>query len=175
MLARSCGCMKTVPEQIDHSMRKEFVRESVTMALYLSLSLMAVLLAIPTDSDHVVEDPVGLLFLTAIGLLVAHLLASAVSSRLVSRGLMDAAARTIAFAQIVGGLVVVVLVMIPMVLFDAPTSIQAAEGLLLAFVAGLGYLAARQSNASVLRSSLYAGSVVVGVAIVLVLKAAVGH
>lgn len=161
-------------EQIDHHARREFVREAVTMALYLSLSLLAVLLAIPTGGATA-EDPVGLLFLTAVGLLVAHLLAFAISSRLVSRGLMDSEARLIAFAQVVGGIIVVVLVMIPMILFDAPTSIQVAEGLLLAFVAGNGYLAARQADISVLRSWLYVASVVVSVVIVLGLKAAVGH
>lgn len=153
--------------------RREFFREAVTMALYLTLSLLAVLLAIPSSSEG--GDPIGLVFLTAVGLLVAHLLAFAISSRLVSRGLLDGQARMILFAQILAGGFVVLLVMIPMLLFDAPTSIRVAEGLLMAFVAWMGYLAARQANVSVLRSWLYVASVVVSVMIVLAIKAAVGH
>lgn len=167
--------MVAVAPDLPHSSRREFVRESVTMALYLSLSLLAVLLAIPTSSQGSVEDPVGLIFLTAVGLLVAHLLAFAISSRLVSSGSLDAEARLIAVAQIAGGAVVVVLVMLPMIFFDAPTSVQLAQGLLLAFVAGVGYLAARQSQVSRIRSLVYVAVVVVSVLVVLALKAAVGH
>ncbi len=114
-------------------------------------------------------------FLTAVGLLVAHLLAFAISSRLVSRGLLDAQARLIATALLVAGAFVIVLVMIPMILFDAPTSIQVAEGLLLAFVASMGYLAARQAQVSKVRSWVYVLSVIVSVLIVLALKSAIGH
>ncbi len=141
------------------------------MALYLSLSLMAVLLAIPTAQSGQ-DDPISLVFLTAVGLLVAHLLAFAISSRLVSRGLLDAEARLIATAQVAAGVFVIVLVMIPMILFDSPTSIQVAEGLLLAFVAWMGYLAARQAKVSKIRSWMYVLSVIVSVLIVLALKSA---
>jgi len=161
-------------ESAPHGGRREFVREAVTMALYLSLSLMAVLLAIPT-AESGQGDPGSLVFLTAVGLLVAHLLAFAISSRLVSRGLLDAEARLIATAQIVAGAFVIVLLMIPMILFDAPTSIQVAEGLLLAFVAWMAYLAARQAEISQFRSWMYVLSVIVSVLIVLALKSAVGH
>ncbi len=167
--------MVAVTHETTDSSRKEFVREAVTMALYLSLSLLAVLLAIPTSSEKSVGDPVGLIFLTAIGLLVAHLLAFAISSRLVSSGSLDAEARLIAFAQIAGGALVVLLVMLPMIFFDAPTSVQVAQALLLAFVAGVGYLAARQSNVSRFRALVYVAVVVVSVLVVLGLKAAVGH
>jgi len=164
----------TEPTAAHHEGHREFVREAVTMALYLSLSLLAVLLAIPSTSAPQ-EDPVSLVFLTAVGLLVAHLLASAISSRLVSRGMLDGEARLSAFAQVAAGAFVIGLVMIPMILFDAPTSIRVAEGLLLAFVAWMGYLAARQADVSVLRSWMYVLSVIVSVLIVLALKAAVGH
>jgi hypothetical protein len=167
--------MVAVSHEASPSSRKEFIREAVTMALYLSLSLLAVLLAIPTSSNGSVQDPVGLIFLTAVGLLVAHLLAFAISSRLVTRGMLDAQARLIALAQIVGGAVVVVLVMLPMLFFDAPTSVQIGQALLLTFVAAVGYLAARQSQVSRFRSLVYVGVVVVSVLVVLGLKAAVGH
>lgn len=152
--------------------KREFVKEAVTMALYLSLSVLAVLLAIPTSTT---EDPIGLVFLTSVGLLAAHLLAFAISSRLVSSGELDSEARVIIGAQIVAGVFVVTLVMIPMLVFDAPLSVQLAEGLLIAFVAWIGYLAARQANASKIRSFIYVGVVILSVVVVLGLKAAVGH
>lgn len=152
--------------------KRETVREAVTMALYLSLSLLAVLLAVPTT---VQEDPVALVVLTAVGLLVAHLLAFTISSRLVSEGVLDAESRRIAAAQILSGLGVVVLVTIPMLLFDAPTSLYVAEALLLLVVVAVGYLAAKAARASTLRSVVYVAVVVGSVLVVLALKAMVGH
>ncbi len=152
--------------------RKEAVREGVTMALYLSLSLLAVLLAVPTT---VQEDPVALVTLTALGLLVAHLVAFTISSRLVSEGVFDAESRSVAAAQIAAGLAVVVLVTVPMLLFDAPTSLYVAQALLVLVFAGVGYLAARASKASVLRSVIYVAVVLAVVAVVLMVKALVGH
>ncbi len=81
----------------------------------------------------------------------------------------------IATAQVAAGVFVIVLVMIPMILFDSPTSIQVAEGLLLAFVAWMAYLAARQAEISQFRSWMYVLSVIVSVLIVLALKSAIGH
>lgn len=167
--------MGTVEEQVTDQHRREFWREAVTMALYLSLSLLAVLLAVPTSASTAEENPVGLVLLTAVGLLVAHLLAFAVSSRLVSRGVLDAQARLIAFAQIMGGLAVVVLVTVPLLLFDAPASLRIAQGLMLALVALVGFLAARQADVSTLRALVYVAAVVASALLVLILKAAVGH
>ena len=142
------------------------------MALYLSLSLLAVLLAVPASTD---EDPVALVVLTALGLLVAHLVAFSISSRLVSEGVFDAESRRVAAAQVAAGLAVVALVTVPMLLFDAPTSLYVAQALLVLVVVGVGYLAARAARASVLRSVAYVAVVVLAVACVLVLKALVGH
>ena len=153
-------------------MHRETVREAVTMALYLSLSLLAVLLAVPASTD---EDPVALVVLTALGLLVAHLVAFSISSRLVSEGVFDAESRRVAAAQVAAGLAVVALVTVPMLLFDAPTSLYVAQALLVLVVVGVGYLAARAARASVLRSVAYVAVVVLAVACVLVLKALVGH
>ena len=166
------GCMGHMTQTTaSPHVRREFWREAVTMALYLSLSLLAVLVAVPTQG----EDPVGLLILTAIGLLVAHLLAFAISSRLVTKGVFDAEARRIAGAQVAGGVAVIVLVTLPLLLLDAPASLQVAQGLMVALVAGVAYLAARQANVGRGRALLYTAVVVLSVSVVLILKAAVGH
>ncbi|HRY08448.1 MAG: hypothetical protein H6528_00885 [Actinobacteria bacterium] len=97
------------------------------------------------------------------------------SSRLVSEGVFDAESRRVATAQVAAGLAIVIVVTIPMLLFDAPTSLHVAETLLLLVVLGVGYLTARAAQASVLRSVLYLVAVLLVVAGVLVIKALVGH
>lgn len=170
----ACDSMRLV-EDLTAEHRREFWREAVTMALYLSLSLLAVLLAVPTSSAATEGELVGQVLLTAIGLLVAHLLAFAVSSRLVSSGILDAQARLVGFAQVVGGLAVVALVTAPLLLFDAPTSLRVAQGLMLGLVACVGYLAARQADISRAKALVYVVLVVLSAVVVLILKAAVGH
>lgn len=141
------------------------------MALYLSLSLLAVLLAFPsTGGEHL-----GEIFLTAIGLLVAHLVAFGISSRLVSKGVLDEQARLVAFAQIVGGIAVIVLVMLPLLVLAPPVSLQVAQALMLGFVAYVGYVAARQADVSRGRALRYVGFVVASVMIVLLVKSLAGH
>lgn len=153
---------------------REYVREAVTMALYLSLSLLAVLFALPTKTAAQ-GDPVTLVLMTAVGLLVAHLLAFAISSRLVSQGQLDDTYRRAATAQLAAGAFVVILVTAPMILFDTPTSLRVAEGLLLVLIAGVGFEAARQANASVFRALMYVAVVIVAAGAVLVVKALAGH
>lgn len=153
---------------------KEFARESVTMALYLSLSLLAVLLAIPADSLNG-KNPVGVLLMTAIGLLVAHLLASAIASRLVSGGVLDAESRATFAAQILAGVVVTLLMLLPMLFVHPPGSFWLSEGLLLAFVCWVGYVAARQAEKSALRAWAYVAAVFLSVVLVLVVKSFAEH
>lgn len=141
------------------------------MALYLSLSLLAVLLALPSAT----HDPLGPLLLTALGLLVAHLLAFAISSRLVTKGVLDGQARLAIAAQVVGGLVVVALATLPLLVWDAPSGLRVAEALMLALVAGVGYLAARQADVSRLRALVYVALVIASALVVLLVKSLTGH
>src|SRR4026208_1709237 len=63
------------------------LHEGVTMALYFSLSLLAVIVALPWDvefRDH--ATPVKDIFLTGIGLIVAHTFAYLLSTRFVEGG-----------------------------------------------------------------------------------------
>lgn len=158
----------------DPQTTKEFVREAVTMALYLSLSLIAVLLAIPAPSPEE-GDPIKVMFLTASGLLIAHLLAGSIASRLVSRGLIDPEGRAVAIAQIVGGLGVIALVIAPLLVLNPPWSLRMAVWLLLAFVCWVGYVAARQASVSRIRALAYVAVILLVVVAVLFIKSFVGH
>lgn len=158
-----------------HAVRREVWREAVTMALYLSLSLLAVLLATGPITTDAKSEVVKTLLLTALGLLVAHLVAFAVSSRLVSRGQLDSESRDAIGAQIAAGLVVAVLAVLPTLILGPDVSLQVTEFLLLAFVCAVGYLAARQAGGSKVRAVAYSGVVFFLAIAVLLLKSLVGH
>ena len=131
------------------------------MALYLSLSLLAVILATSPQAGESRSELAVTLLLTTLGLLIAHILAFAVSSRLVSQGQLDAESRRSIGAQAGAGLVVAVVVTLPIVLQSyvgehmASWGVFAAGALLVsAPVMALFYLAQRQ-----LVSGLTAGGV----------------
>jgi archaellum biogenesis protein FlaJ (TadC family) len=161
-----------VTEQ-DHG-RRELVREAVTMALYISLSLIAVLVAVP-KGDHV--DGVvtaTTLLLSAVGLVLAHHVAFRLSSRLVDHGLVTPESLRSLGAQMAGALPVAVVASLPPLLLRGSAGTVLSEVLLVGFVAGVGYVAVRQS-ASRGRSILYVAGLVIAVALVIGLKTAVGH
>lgn len=159
--------------EVRHDHAREVVREGVTMALYLSLSLLAVVMAVPTGTLE--ESPLGTMVVTAIGLLIAHLLAFSISSRLVSQGVFDAEARRVAAAQIVAGLLLIAVVAVPMILFEPPLSVVLARLVLLAVVMVVAFFAARQAQASMVRSLVYVAVVFGVVMLVLAVKSATGH
>jgi peptidoglycan/LPS O-acetylase OafA/YrhL len=62
--------------------RKEWLREAVTMALYVSLSLLAVLVALPPGSSLGNDRHLALtILITAVALLLAHQVAFRLSTR----------------------------------------------------------------------------------------------
>jgi hypothetical protein len=159
----------------EESPQREVWREAVTMALYLSLSLLAVILATSPEAPESGSGLAGTILLTALGLLVAHILAFAVSSRLVSRGQLDEESRRTMSAQVGAGLVVAVGAALPVLVLGPDAGLTATELLLLGFVCAVGYLAARQAGVSKARALLYSG-VVLGLAVVVLLvKSLVGH
>jgi hypothetical protein len=166
---------RTLPHEtpdVDPEERREWWREAVTMALYVGLSLLAVLVALPAA---VADEGTGLtVLLTAVALLLAHQVAFRLSTRLVNRGLLDAEGQRLLAAQALGGLAIAVLAAAPVFLLGA-SGIQVAEFLLLAFVAGTGYVTARGAGRSPTRSVGYVVVLVVAVVLVLFVKSLVGH
>ncbi len=165
----------TVDDATDAGRRHlELVRESLTMALYVSLSLLAVLIAMPVAAqDNRVEA--GLVVLgTAVGLVLAHHLAFRMSTRLVNGGLLTPESVHALKAQAMGGLPVAVLAALPVFVLGEEPGETVSELLLLAFVALVGYRSARYTSGRT-RSLLYVGFLVLAVAGVLLVKLAVGH
>ena len=155
--------------------RREEAREGVTMALYITLSLLAVLAAVPTTVRDTRLEVAVTMFLTALGLMLAHMLAFSISTRLVSQGQFDQEARRVLLSQVMGGAIVVVLATVPTVVFDPAYSVQIAGGVLLAFVLVVGYLAARAADVGRVRALVYVLVILVLVAGVLLVKGLVGH
>jgi len=153
----------------------EAARESVTMALYQSLSLLAVLLATPAPSTEDTRAHVALIvLLTGLGLLAAHHVAFRLSSRLINQGLLTDESRELLSAQAKGGLPVVVAAAIPPLLFGVEWGTVVSELLLVGLVGVVGYRSVRQATTR-RRATLYLIGLLVVVLAVIALKLAVGH
>lgn len=154
----------------------EALREVTTMALYVSLSLIAVLVALPNPSpaeDNRVQEGVTVL-ITGLALVLAHHVAFRMSTRLVNQGLLTSESRDALKAQALGGIPVAVLAAIPVFLLGEDPGEDVAILLLLGLVVAVGYRTARFS-ARPIRALAYSVVVVVIVAAVVGFKLLVGH
>lgn len=144
------------------------------MALYISLSLLAVLVALPSADEPSGARAALTLVVAAVGLVLAHHVAFRLSSRLVDQGLITTKSAQLLAAQVCGALPVAVVAAVPPLLLGGTAGRVVAEVLLLAFVAGVGYAAAHQTVGRG-RSILYVGGLVIAVAVVVAVKSVVGH
>lgn len=147
-----------VPESA--ATRKERIREGVTMALYIALSLLAVMFALPSAfSSEDASSHAAVLFATSIGLLIAHQLAFRLSARL-AHGKLASEHLELLAAQLIGGLAVTLVAVLPVLLIGGQAGLFIAELALLAFISVVGYVAARGIPVSRVRALLYVAGVV---------------
>ena len=125
------------------------------MALYVSVTLLAVLTTVADRSDHGDLKLTALVWGTTIGLALAHLFAFRVSGRLVARGSITEADAALAGAQMLGAVFVGVLVSIPIVVFGPTAELDAARQVLALFIAAMGYLVAKSAGATRARAIIY--------------------
>jgi len=154
----------------------ESLREVTTMALYVSLSLIAVLVALPNPDpvdDNRLQEGFTVL-ITGLALVLAHHVAFRMSTRLVNQGLLTSESRDALKAQALGGIPVAVLAAIPVFLLGEDPGEDIAILLLLALVVAVGYRTARFS-ARPIRALAYSVVVVLIVAGVVTFKLLVGH
>ena len=163
-----------VPHPPDEQ-QAEAWREGMTMALYISLSLLAVMVALSPDDATSKSTLITTLALISAGLVLAHLVAFALSSRLVNATseLEPFAVRLIG-AQVLGGIIVTLVAILPIAVFGA-SAYTASIGLLLAFILAVAYLVARSGNRSRGRALLYVAIIAVVVVAVLWVKSLAGH
>ena len=148
--------------------RSERWHEGITMAIYVNLSLLAVLLVIPEASQGNVELGITILA-TAISLMIAHYLAFRLSSRLVHGEADEHDTDGLLLAQIAGGSTAAVIAALPVLLLGVD-GLWVSESLLLAFVCVIGFITSRSGGASVMRALGYVLVLVVLVLAVSVLK-----
>lgn len=153
---------------------REAAREAITMALYVSLSLLAVLVALPAHTASSRLASAVTIVVAALGLVLAHHVAFRLSSRLVDKGLVTKESLRLLGAQLAGAVPVAVVAAVPPLVFGGDTGRILSEVVLVVFVALVGYRAVRQT-ASPARSMLYVGGLVVTIAAVVAVKTAVGH
>lgn len=155
--------------------RMEIWREGVTMALYVSLSQLAVMTALPSQEASTDPKLALTILLTSVGLVLAHQVAFRMSSRLVAQGSrLEPMAPRLLRAQLLGGALVTALAVLPVVLFGS-SAYNVSIGLLLLFVMVVGYLVARSAPHSRLRSLVYVAIVGLAVVAVLAVKSLVSH
>jgi hypothetical protein len=161
---------------LDEGQRQARIREGLTMALYIGLSLLAVMVALPRNVTAALDPhPAVTLFLTSISLLIAHQLAFRLSARLAHQGALGAEHLDLLAAQVVGGLAVTGVAVVPVLLFEGTTGVVIAELALLAFIAVVGYAAARTGHVSRARALLSVLGVIALVLDVLGIKGLVHH
>ncbi len=125
---------------IDRDERRELIRAGVEMALYIALSLLAVIVAVPLAVEKTDAVAIaGTLVVTAIGLLAAHWLAFRVSARLETGGILSREALAELAAQVGGGAIAVAIAVVPLLVLPPSQAVFASQLALLALIAGVAY------------------------------------
>lgn len=151
----------------------ELRKEASTMALYVSICLLAALIAIP-DGDS--AEALTIVWGTTIGLALAHWFAFHLSARLVAAGSVRAHDAATAIAQLVGAGIVAGLATLVVLVVPESAELDVVRYLLAGLVGVVGYAAARASGASQGRSLAYAAiTLVIAIAIAVVKNALLGH
>jgi hypothetical protein len=156
--------------------RAEWTLEASTMALYVSVVLLAALVALEDGATTSDRDMLGLIWGTTIGLALAHYFAFRVASRLVRGTTFHKRDGEIALAQLTGAAIVAALCSVPVVLLPDTTKNDYVRFELAILLGIAGYAAGRTGGATRLRS-LVTGAIVLvlGVGVALVKNALVGH
>ena len=174
------GTPELTPEAVSrpeasHSYAEHLRHEAFTMALYVSICLLA---ALETLKDDVLTHGVvfQVVWGTTLGLALAHLFAFLLAGRLVEGRRISAATHATALAQMAGAATVAILTTVVIVLVPTRDELDAARYDLAALIGIIGYLVARHSARSRLRAVAFGVCVVViGLAVALVKQRASGH
>jgi hypothetical protein len=160
--------------------RMEVLREGATMALYVSIVLMATLAALPKAGHGGGEIHgwrlAGIVWGTTLGLALAHWFSFRLAARLFATGRAHEIDFAVGAAQVVAALVVALLSTIPLVVRGDGSEIERAIWVPALIVGASGFAAAR-TQARSLGYSLLAGLLIlcVGVAVAAAKNWLVGH
>jgi hypothetical protein len=162
-------------ELFDEITRRELAREAVTMALYVAITLLAALIAIPSDDVPGTLHTAARIWGGAAGLALAHWLAFDVGARLFQTAHLDRLHRWGGPAALVAALAVAVVTTIPLLV--APEDIASETAIcVLASILGLaGFAVGRRSGAGLVRALIGAGILLVIAGVVVTIKIAIDH
>lgn len=155
---------------------RELLREGATMAVYVAISLLAVLVALEERASHGDGRAVAIVWGTSAGLALAHFYAFSIAARLAAETSPGPHDLAVSVAQVLGAVFVAAVVSIPVALFPATSQFDVARLLLALIVGGAGYLVVRGHGGSRLRSLVAAvGTLAFGVAVALLKNVLSGH
>jgi hypothetical protein len=154
----------------------ELTLEASTMALYVSVVLLAALVALEDGVTTADREMLGLIWGTTIGLALAHYFAFRVASRLVRGTTFHKRDGEIALAQLTGAAIVAALCTVPVVLLPDSSKNDYVRFELAILLGIAGYAAGRTGGATRVRS-LVTGLIVLvlGVGVAFVKNALIGH
>jgi hypothetical protein len=162
-------------EAIDAIVRRELAREGVTMALYVSLTLLTALIAIPSEDVPGSLGTAAVIWGGAAGLALAHWLAFDIAARLYSTEHLDRLHRLGGPVTLAAALAVALVASIPIVFAPDDIATELAVCVLSGILGLAGFGVGRRSGAGLLRS-LAGGLIVLGVAgVVVAIKIAIDH
>jgi VIT1/CCC1 family predicted Fe2+/Mn2+ transporter len=154
--------------------RIEAEREGVTMGLYLAIVTLAEASAL--DSSGVgAGATVAAIWGTAIGLALAHVFAFDLSARIFARGRPHRSTRLSATAQVIAAAAVAALATLPFLVFSRDVAFTISGLLMAALIGFTGFLAARAGGHGHGRALVVAVVTLVLGALVVAVKAGLGH
>jgi hypothetical protein len=130
------------------------IRESITMGLYMTISLLAVLTAQP-HGDAATSATLALVWGTTFGLALAHWLAFQLTARLFAGTRLPSHDRMAIAGQVVAALGVACVASVPLMLYPS-SGLALARSTLAGLVGLFAFGAARRNGGSVGRALLYA-------------------
>jgi hypothetical protein len=144
--------VSATPETFDVITRRELVREAVTMALYVSITLLAALVAIPSDDVPGTLRTAALIWGGAASLALAHWLAFDIGARLFRTEHLDRLHRLGGPVSVAAALGVAVVATIPIMFAPDEIASELAICVLAFLLAAAGFAVGRRSGAGLLRS-----------------------
>ena len=158
----------------DHAHPDHLRKEGWTMALYVSICLIAALTALETVTA-VPGHILGLVWGTTVGLALAHVFAFRIAGRLVHQGLPKAD-RIVSLIQMASAAAVAVIVSVPVLLAPTVTELNWARYTCAGIIGVVGYLVARGASRGRMRAVLFGlGVLVVAFAVAALKHALAGH
>jgi hypothetical protein len=155
------------PAVDDDLIRRELAREAVTMALYVSLTLLGTLVAIPSDEVPGTLHTAAIIWGGCAGLALAHWVAFDVAGRIYRTPHLDRLHRLGGPVSVAAALAVAFAATIPLLVAPEDKASETATVVLVLILAGAGVAVGRRGGAGVMRSFL-GGLIVLGVAGVVV-------